>query len=138
MPVGWPEQGRFCVAELASLFAKLGHRSVIDRAASGGNGEQACFAEVAGVAEVLAGGPIRGDLQAHLVVARWRSGHRGPRRVAAADEWPSRLAAAVGAVHRQLSATAGPYLNRVDAQAFRRRRTRRRGPPPRRRTDRRP
>jgi hypothetical protein len=31
----------------ALLVAKLGHRSVVDRAASGGNGEQACFAEVA-------------------------------------------------------------------------------------------
>ena len=37
---------------------------------SGGIGERACFAEVARVVEVLAGGPIRGDLQAHVAVAR--------------------------------------------------------------------
>jgi len=103
---------------------------------SGGISEQACFAEVARKAEVLAGAPIRGDLQAHLPSLASRSGHRGPRRVAAADEWPSRLAAAVGAAHRRPSATAGPYLNSVEAQAFSRRRRLRRGPPPRPRTHR--
>lgn len=36
---------------------------------SDGIGGRACFAEVAGVAEVLAGGPIRGDLQAHTAPA---------------------------------------------------------------------
>jgi hypothetical protein len=36
--------------------------------ASCGIGERACFDAVAGVAEVLAGGPIRGDVQAHLAV----------------------------------------------------------------------
>jgi hypothetical protein len=52
------------------LFAKLGHRSVVDRVPSGGTSVRARFAEVAGVAEVLAGGPIRGGLQAHLAVAQ--------------------------------------------------------------------
>ena len=49
----------------ALLVAKLGHRSVVNCAASGLIGARACFAEVAGVAEVLAGGRIRGVLQAH-------------------------------------------------------------------------
>jgi len=56
---------------------------------SDGIGPRACFAKVAGVAEVLAGGPTGGDLQAHLAVCR--SGHRGVRRVgvgASADKWP--------------------------------------------------
>ena len=45
---------------------------------SGGIGERACFAEVAGVAEVLAGGPIGGDLQAHLAVPRVAEWSPGP------------------------------------------------------------
>jgi len=60
----------------ALLFAKLGHRSVVDRAAVWRDRPRACFAKVAGVAEVLAGGPIGGDLQAHLAVCR--SGLPGP------------------------------------------------------------
>jgi len=46
-------------------FAKLAHRSVVERAAVWRD-RRAGFAEVAGVAEVLAGGPIRSDLQAPL------------------------------------------------------------------------
>jgi hypothetical protein len=73
------------------LLAKIGHRSVVDRAQSGGTGTHACFAEAAGVTEVLAGGPIRGGLQAHPTVPR--VAERSPRaayaRVAAGpDEWP--------------------------------------------------
>ena len=33
-------------------------------------GERACFDEVEGVAEVLAGGAIRGGLEVHLAVSR--------------------------------------------------------------------
>ena len=49
----------------ALVLAKLGHLCVVNCAASGLIGARACFAEVAGVAEVLAGGRIRGVLQAH-------------------------------------------------------------------------
>ena len=38
-------------------------------------------------------------------------------------------------VHRRPSASAGPCINGIEAQAFGRRRRRRRGPPPRPRTD---
>ena len=52
-------------SDRAPHLAKLGHRNVVNCAASGLIGARACFAEVAGVAEVLAGGRIRGVLQAH-------------------------------------------------------------------------
>ena len=46
----------------------------------GGIGARACFAEAAGVAEVLAGCPIRGDLQAHVAVRRVAERSPGPMR----------------------------------------------------------
>ena len=54
---------------------------------SGGISERACFAEVAGVPEVLAGGPIHGDLQAHLVSGGAVAGAYA-RVASGADEWP--------------------------------------------------
>ena len=54
---------------------------------SDGIGERACFAEVAGMAEVLAEGPIRGDLQAHLPSLAWRSGHRA-HAASLSARWP--------------------------------------------------
>jgi hypothetical protein len=72
-------------------FAKLGHRSVVDLAAVWRDRRAACFAEVAGVAEVLAGGPIRRGLQAHLTVLRVAGTGAYAGVAAGADEWPWRL-----------------------------------------------
>ena len=43
---------------------------------AGGVGQRACSAAVARVVDVLAGGPIRGGLQAHDAVVPWPSSHR--------------------------------------------------------------
>ena len=60
----WPGVG------LHLEFATSAHLRVVDRRITGGIDRQSCFASAARVAEVLARGPFRGDLQAHLAVAR--------------------------------------------------------------------
>jgi len=97
------------------LFAKLRHRSVVDRAASGGNGEQACFAEVARVAEwprcLLA---LRFVATCKHASRRSRGGAvAGPMQGRCSGRMAVGLAAAADAAHRQPSATAGLHLNGV-------------------------
>jgi len=62
-------------------FANLGHRGVVEDQALWQVGRRTCFAAFAGAADVLAGGPIRSDLQAHLAVLAWRSSHRPDRKM---------------------------------------------------------
>ena len=55
--------------------------------AAGGIGQRACFAAVASVVDVRAGGPIRGGLQAHVAVAPLaEQSPSADARVAAAEE----------------------------------------------------
>ena len=96
------------------------------------DGARACFPEIAGVAGVLAGGPIRGDLQAHLAGPSCGGAvtEAYARGAAGGDKWRSVCG------DRRHPVTDGQAQARVEAEAFRRRRTRRRRPPPSSRTDR--
>ena len=97
------------------------------------------FAAVARVVEVLAGGPIRGDLQAHLAVAPPGPAvtERRRPRCCCRDEWPWRVRRpSAPAFTDDQAQSEGPCNNGIVARAFRRRRRRRRGPPPSCRTDR--
>jgi len=86
---------------------------------SGGIGERG-FAEVAGLADVLAGRPIRGELQAHLRVAlvAQRSPGPTPGSLLVRNNGRSFPATVGAAVHRRPSARAGPvcrHARRSDA-----------------------
>ena len=89
----------------------------------------ACFAAVAGATDVLAGSPICGDLQAHLCRSRGRA--VAERRRLLQRRMALACAATVATrVHRRPSASEGPCIDGIEAQALRHRRRRRRWPPP--------
>ena len=110
----------------------------VDRGPSGVICARALLCRGAGVAAVLAGGPIRGSLQAHPTVPRMAE--RSPEPSPGSLPVPTNSRSVCGPVGAPFTAgkaqARGPRVNGFDAQAFRRRRRRRRLPPPRLHTDR--